>query len=231
MSFCPRVISFYTVNTPYEKEAEKFVLSCERCGVSHHVEGVRLDASWHENTLYKPFFIAEKLDQFNEPLLWVDVDARFKQKPFFSFSNAWDIAIYTCPYQPKGDWRYNRTSSFLIHHSAQGRRLVNLWCERSKAPWIKHGDQEAMVEVLQEHSGFKLEPLPLGYVYIEDVDAKMCPVDLILQHYQASRYFSKEAPSHHFDSEMLTFMRKLVDQGADPEEVTGLMDVFDHWNL
>src|SRR5476651_1555473 len=77
----PLVISFYTKNTPYQLDAHHLIASCEKFGVEHAVEGIDSLGSWELNCAYKPFFIAEKLRQFQRPVLWVDVDAVFVRKP------------------------------------------------------------------------------------------------------------------------------------------------------
>ena len=74
MTFCPRVISFYTKDTPYEKEAEGLAKSCDALGIRYFIEGINLDNDQTTNTLFKPIFIKEKINQLNEPLLWVDSD-------------------------------------------------------------------------------------------------------------------------------------------------------------
>ena len=91
----PLVISFYTKDTPYQLDAHHLMASCDKFGIEHHIEGIDSYGSWELNCAYKPFFIAEKLRQFERPVLWVDVDAVFAQKPKILKVFEKDFAVYS----------------------------------------------------------------------------------------------------------------------------------------
>lgn len=76
----PLVISFYTKNTPYQLDAHHLIASCEKFGIEHAVEGIDSYGSWELNCAYKPFFIAEKLRQFECPRALGRCRCRFYQK-------------------------------------------------------------------------------------------------------------------------------------------------------
>ena len=72
----PLVVAYYTVDTPYEGEAEVLKLSLESVGYDYRVSGVPNLGSWQRNTQYKARFLRFMLEAHpGRPLLYLDVDA------------------------------------------------------------------------------------------------------------------------------------------------------------
>ena len=88
------VIAYFTVNTPYEKEKEKLVASCNRFGLNYYIKGVKNLGDWQKNTRYKATFVKECLLKFpTKKLLYVDADAIFNSYPSLFINYNCDIAI------------------------------------------------------------------------------------------------------------------------------------------
>lgn len=189
----PLVISFYTKNTPYQLDAHHLMGSCKKLGIEHYIEGIDSHGSWELNCAYKPFFIAEKLQAFQRPLLWVDVDAVFVKKPKTLKVFEKDFAVYSQEDLAHDHPSKVRSGTLFINHTEGGIGILKAWIgecqrllvdpERTEEFW----DQMALRNVVLSHNTKKLGRLPLSYIKIvgHPVDAK-CMNPVIL-HLQASR--------------------------------------------
>ena len=119
------------------------------------------------------------------------------------------------------DWRRFRSSCFLICPTLGGKAFLNLWNEEVQKETICHGDQEAFVNVLNASPDLQLASLPLGYVYISDLDP--LEEDVIIQHFQASRLYqnrlNRDVPC---DSEMVHFAKEMQALGVSPDQLLDL---------
>ena len=62
-------ISYYTVNTPYEKEVRKYLLpSLKKFNLPYDVQGVKDLGSWHNNTGFKSTYILQMLQKHKCPV-------------------------------------------------------------------------------------------------------------------------------------------------------------------
>ena len=76
------VVGYYTVNTPYEEEAQNLIRSLNKLGVNHDVIGVKTLGNWQANTRFKAGFMLDMLNKWpNYRLLYVDVDAVVHRMP------------------------------------------------------------------------------------------------------------------------------------------------------
>jgi hypothetical protein len=188
----PLVISFYTKDTPYQLNAHHLSASCEKFGLKSHIEGIDSHGSWELNCAYKPFFIAQKLQQFQRPVLWVDADAVFvrKPKPLKVFEN--DFAVYSeadlAPDHPSKI----RSGTIFINYTEKGMGVLKNWAQECQRLLVdphrteEFWDQIALRNVYLAEKN--LDHLPLSYIKIlgHPVDAK-CPNPVII-HCQASRH-------------------------------------------
>lgn len=68
----PIVISFYTDDR--DEYADRMVDSCRRLGLNYHI-------AKKENTITKPLFIRDRLQQFQKPVIWFDIDGELLRSP------------------------------------------------------------------------------------------------------------------------------------------------------
>jgi hypothetical protein len=188
----PLVISFYTKNTPYQLDAHHLIASCEKFGVEHCVEGIDSWGSWELNCAFKPFFIAEMLKKHQRPVLWVDVDAVFVQKPRYLKVFEKDLAAF-CDKEVKEDHPSKvRSGTVYVNYSENGARMVHQWKLECQRMLINPERQEEFWEQAALRNVFMHEKntgsLPLSYIKIlgHPIDSQKCPRPVIL-HLQASR--------------------------------------------
>lgn len=189
----PLVISYYTKDTPYQLDAHHLIASCEKFGIEHHVEGINSYGSWELNCAYKPFFISEKLRQFERPVLWVDVDAVFAQKPRPLKVFEKDFALYAQPGLDNDHPSKVRSGTLYVNHTEGGVGLLKTWAEECQRILLdpqrteEFWDQMALRNVfLSQKKG--IGRLPLSYITIagHPIDAKC--LKPVIVHLQASRH-------------------------------------------
>lgn len=197
MNRLPLVVSFYTLETPYEEEVTRLIASCKQFDVEHLIEGVPSAGSWEMNCAFKPLFLLKKLEELKRPLLWVDADAVFMQPLSFLdvFSLDLGVRLYHCP----DDHPSRVVTATLFANATDGAvELLKLWAyeclamlqdkERTKEVW----DQDALRRVLLK-APYKSSwgVLPEAYSIIAGhPDDNRCLSPIIVQN-QASRRFKK----------------------------------------
>jgi len=195
----PLVISYYTVGTPYEKEAFQLISSCERWGIDLDIQGVRSLGSWERNCAFKPAFILERMEKHQRPLFWVDADASFLQKPDFEQFIESDIAVRINDYLDKRHESYLASGSIFINNTPRAKEIIQLWKEecarRIDQPGrvLEYWDQMGLRDVLQKREDAAVLPLPLGYCKIFDLDDIFIrDEEIVIEHRQASRLYKAQ---------------------------------------
>lgn len=193
MKKLPLIVSFYTRNTPYEKEVENLISSCKSYEVEHYVEGISSFGSWELNCAYKPFFLLQKLQEFERPLLWVDADAVFKQK--LEWIQQFDLDISTRIQDNLSENHHSKviTGTVFVNHTPSAKKILTQWCKKCTETLLNEDraeefwEQCALRDVLKDFIEIaKTGPLPLTHTKICDFDKNLIDTPVI-EHYQASR--------------------------------------------
>ena len=189
----PKVISFYTPNTPYQQEAQTLQWSCEQFGLTFQIEPVESKGSWEQNVAMKPRYIFEKRSCEEGPLLWVDADGAFLKEPDFSLFEGIDFSVrFMAIFQDKPEHAIN-AATLYIADTAEALHLCNAWMKRAEElqrnenppPFL---DQIALYDVLLVNKTAKVLPLPISYCKIYDMDQFFIDQsDVVIEQRQASR--------------------------------------------
>jgi hypothetical protein len=188
----PVIISFYTLNTPYQLEVQNLIDSCKKFGLETDIEGVESFGSWELNCAYKPFFILKKLNELQRPVLWVDADGVFVREPSWQEAFEADLAVRQ---ELVAEDHPSRVISSTVFARESSKSLLRLWCqmcqkmlldpEREEEFW----DQIALRDAIQA-SNAKVASMPLAYAKIFDHPGdRQSEVVPVIEHYQASRRF------------------------------------------
>lgn len=185
------IIAYYTKGNQYEKLSENLNKSCSDLKIPIHLKGIDNLGSWEKNTHYKAEFILECLNQFQQNLVYVDVDAVFRKYPILFETIDCDIAYRTENFR----WRKNEALSGTIFLSNNDRtqHFVKKWIEiNSVIKSVKSDsdtwEQRNMQRALSVCHQIRYENLPPEYTYIFDHSRKLHPeIDPIVEHFQASR--------------------------------------------
>jgi len=189
------VVGYYTVNTPYEEEAQNLLRSLNKLGINHDILGVNTLGNWQANTRFKASFMLDMLIKWpNHRLLYVDCDAVVHSLPTLFQNYKCDIAVRWQDFK----WRKNECLSGTIYmeNNERTRRICELWKDIN----VKEGNQSSRMEqwnldsVIQkmkaEDPAFTYKNLPPEYTFIFDSMKALYPTTVpVIEHFQASRRF------------------------------------------
>lgn len=193
----PVIISFYTVNTLYEKEVQNLITSCEKFGLKSSVEGIESLGKWELNCAYKPFFILKKMEELRRPILWVDADGVFVRKPSWQTAFEADLAVRLDRSLPDTHPSKVISSTIFISDSEQAKRLIKEWIKECYEQLLdpkrkeEFWDQIALRDAILKSSA-SVAPMPLEYAKIFDHPGDLLTVtEPVIEHFQASRRLKK----------------------------------------
>ena len=169
-------VSFYTPN--YRREALGLVETLDRFGLEYAVTQVEDRGTWEKNCAHKPAFMRKLMVAHDQPIVWLDADARVRQKPelFEQLNESVDLACH---------FRHGvelLSGTVFVNNTSSGWKLLKSWvdeCEKHPAEW----DQKCLARVLQEGK-YGVYHLPAEYCRVFD-DPKMG--EPVIEHLQASR--------------------------------------------
>jgi hypothetical protein len=191
------VVGYYTVNTPYEQEAEKLKTSCRKFNLNHDIVGVANLGNWQANTRFKAKFMLDMLSKHaGKRLLYVDCDAVFHSIPKLFINYSADIAVRFQDF----NYRKNECLSGTIYmeNNLKTRRLCELWANKNVAegPQAKTFEQwnlGAVIEQMAKTDNLVCKNLPPEYTFIFDSMRRMYPNAVpVIEHFQASRRFKNK---------------------------------------
>lgn len=190
----PIVISFYTLGTPYEEEAKKLIDSCLEFDIECDIAGITSQGSWEKNCAIKPFFIQQKLKDWNRPVLWVDADGVFKQRPDFNLFEGYDFAVRVNEFLPKTHESRIVSNTIFVRYNAPASSVIEKWCETTETQLndknrvLEFWDQTTLRDALDRTSSIRFLPMPLKFSKIFDFDDLFISErEVVLEHHQASR--------------------------------------------
>jgi len=191
----PTVVSYYTKNTPYEKEVLNLIASCEEFGIDYLIEGVEDGGSWEKNCALKPHFLQEKFRQLGKPVLWVDADAVFLRPMEFEEFMFCDLAVFFDEKQTDPRFKV-RAGTLYVNGNQKGLEALELWrCQSEKIRRFEERDlpfqdQVGLYFSVLANPGIRIGNLPLKYCKVFDEDSgKIDPSEVVIEHRQASRRF------------------------------------------
>lgn len=193
MAEFPLVVSYYTKDTLYQLEVQNLIASCEQWGLDHHIEPIASFGSWEGNCCFKPFFLLEKLQQFQRPLFWVDADGVFLKKPQWLEVFQKDAVVRIHDSLKDSHPSKVISASLFINATSGAVALLKAWgqgCvdafshpQRTEEVW----DQMVLRDViLRGAAGAEIGVLPAEYLVIDEHSSST-----VIAQYQASRRFKK----------------------------------------
>jgi hypothetical protein len=198
----PVVISFYTLQTPYQQEVLHLIRSCEKWEIEARIEGMPSFGSWEKNCAYKPQFISQKLKQLNRPILWVDADAIFHNLPKWEDFVGCDLSLRINSSLAETHGSRVLSGTLFVNNTPEAKILIEEWNEECQkglhiASRLREAfgegsyfwDQIALKEALFKNKEVKVKGMPLSYCKIFDLDQT---TEIIIEHLQASRRFKQE---------------------------------------
>jgi len=189
----PLVIAYYTIDTPYEAEAEVLKLSLESVGYSYQICAIPNLGSWQKNTQYKAIFIQYMLEKNDgRPLLYLDVDAVMVQHAVLLDDLKADIAAV---HFANGNELLSGT--LYLGNTQQCKRVVNKWIYLNEQypETLPNGreawDQRTLALAIDRIEGLTFVELPQNYTWIVELTQKRCPdiTNPIIMHTRGAKRF------------------------------------------
>ena len=186
------IVSYYTVNTPYEQEAAKLRNSLERLKVPYDIVGVPNLGDWQANTRFKAKFMQDMLIKHKgKSIVWVDSDAVIHSYPSLFETYDCDVAVRWQDFR----WRKNECLSGTIYleNNSKTMELCKRWengniAEGPGAKTFEQWNLGKVIEEMRAEGKIKDENLPPEYTMIFDSMRAMYPnINPIIEHFQASR--------------------------------------------
>jgi len=188
----PTVIGYFTIDTPYEHEAETLKLSLETCGFEYDIRGVPNLGSWQKNTQYKAHVIKERLQESpGKRLLYLDVDAIMVHPPELLDTIDCDIAaVHFC--------RSTELLSGTIFFGGTPVCLsvVNRWIALNeqfpdKLPDKRPAwDQRTLQMAINDIKKCRFEELPQEYTWITELTQRTMPgLSPVIMHTRGAKRF------------------------------------------
>lgn len=201
----PVVCAFYTYDTPYEEIVRNLEDSLISLGLRYHLQGYQSRGCWVANCGIKPEFLLDCLNQFDEPILYVDADSIVRREPEIDCDES--IALYYKKHKNGS----RELLSGTIYLKPDAKNLVNLWIQEQN----KHKDRwdQKTLDAVINRENIKVHVLPQGYTKIYDNDWEEEPGLVYVEHYQASRKHKKDVLAIHDLPSAIgrTRIRKMID--------------------
>ncbi|MFW9899685.1 MAG: hypothetical protein ACFFDY_00175 [Candidatus Thorarchaeota archaeon] len=190
------MVSFFTIDTPYEKEVKNLIKSLETLKLDYYIEGIEDLGGWVMNTQYKPVLIERVLKMSGKPVVCVDADAIVKKQPkLFEKMKDIDFAAYFPNSMRDRDKELFPGVNFIMDRLLSGTiyfnytdgafRLLEMW----KMKCLEDNrtiDQNLLLDCVKSlKDKIMIRPLPLSYCQIYDIVRNKD--NAVIEHFQASR--------------------------------------------
>ena len=192
------IVGYYTVNTPYEEEAQNLIHSLTKLGMKKDIVGVNSLGNWQANTRFKAGFMLDMLLKYpNHRLVYIDCDAVMHKVPILFKNYDCDIAVRWQDFR----WRQNECLSGTIYlaNNHKTQELCRRWRdinvnEGNNTTRMEQWNLDTVIEQMKnEDPNFKVKNLPPEYTFIFDSMKKLYPhITPVIEHFQASRRFKHD---------------------------------------
>ncbi|MCK4934536.1 MAG: hypothetical protein KAR79_03020 [Simkaniaceae bacterium] len=189
----PQIISFYTKNTPYEKEAKALSESCKKFQLDSDIVGIDTLGDWEVNCCYKSKFLLNQLETKKKPLIWIDADGEINKRPTLFETIDADLAVWINKKASIHHLSKVISSTIYINYTENTLKLLRLWknlCEKQLTDpkrKVEIWDQTCLRDAMfHQETQAKILPLPDSYCARFDDPIKESPV---ITQYQASRLY------------------------------------------
>ena len=202
----PFVVSFYTPE--YAHEYRPFAKSAKDFGYEVYTEQRNTQGTWRLNCGMKPRFLLEMFQKFSRPLLWLDIDARFRAPwDIAAIENRCDFACWFIPHPrmrpidiPGGrDKKRDGLASgtMFFNYTGPAVHLLDSWIETD------HGqhkyEQMVLGEAWYDHRPEDLDTERLPQRYCKVFDSPWFGTEggpIVIEHTQASRRLRRLVDKH-----------------------------------
>ena len=191
------VVSYFT--REYAGEAPDFESCCEAVGQQYLSVPLESQKSWRLNCGMKAAFIRAAIDQFRQPILWVDIDGRFRLPWDLELDETTDFAAWfiptavmqdtTRPHGPGGTCDGIAAGTLWFNYTDAAKRFLDAWVEAEEDGHKYKWEQKVLGELWVDAPVPELRTGRLHQRYCRVTDAKWydSKSPVVIEHMQASR--------------------------------------------
>ena len=191
------VISFFTQE--YAGEAPAFEACCEAVGQQYLAVPFKSKGSWRLNCGMKAAFIRASLEQFEQPVLWVDIDGRFRLPWDLELEDTTDFAAWfiptgamsaeTRPCGAHSGLDGIAAGTMWFGHTDASRAFLDAWVKAEEDGHKYRWEQKVLGELWHGKPVPELRTTRLHQGYCRVTDAKWYDKrgPVVIEHMQASR--------------------------------------------
>ncbi|MEA2080461.1 MAG: hypothetical protein U9P00_11505, partial [Pseudomonadota bacterium] len=124
-----RLISFFAdidSRSYYSDHAKRLSQACQTFAIPHDIRPLRSRGSYRRNCLHKPRFILDRLNEYCEPLLWLDVDSCI-HKPLDIFDSFTGLDVVAA--SAYGTLGGMKASPLYFGDTDNAREFLRVWVE------------------------------------------------------------------------------------------------------
>ena len=196
------VISYFTGE--YAGEAPEFESCCESVGQQYLAVPLKSKESWRLNCGMKAEFIRASLDQFRQPVLWLDIDARLRLPWDLELEDTTDFAcwfipnrVMQAPHTPHGkDSGYDGISAntMWFNFTDATRRFLDAWVDIENDGHKYQWEQKLLAELWHDTPVPELRTTRLHQRYAKVFDVKWFDGEgkVVVEQMQASRRLKRK---------------------------------------
>lgn len=192
-----RFISYYTLNTPYEMVAQKYIIpTLKKWNLKYDVQGVKNLGNWYANTGYKSKFILDMLEKHKEDVIFLDADATVEKFPslFYKISKEYDLACHFLDWEKQWNQKDKPkellSGTMLWRYKSKVLDLIKRWREEvKKNPHV--WEQKILQITIAKEKDIKIYDLPASYTAIamNNGHPKAYVGEPVILHHQVSRKY------------------------------------------
>jgi hypothetical protein len=191
----PLIISYYTIDTPYEELAERLGKNLESFNLEYDFRGLPDQKNWCRNCALKGPFVRDMMKELNQPLVWLDLDAEVMKYPkLFTELDEYDMAVFI--HQRRRGNIELVSNVALFNPTPKCRETLELWagyCEADPNTWDQRLLHRA-VQTCKPHA-FML-PVTYSTRYAPAKPAKWESDETVIRQYQVSRAVKGRKRAH-----------------------------------
>lgn len=176
----PIFITHFTMGSPYEQEARELQESAAAFGIEVIATPTTHQGSWCTNAAMKAEVILAA-HSLNEPVVWLDADARIRSVPEYFDSLSCDFAAHT-----RGG-RELLSGTLYFSGTNRSHQLVAKWIDVNRSH-PNRWDQRNLVTALKS---LKMATHELPAVYCQIFDIMKNAGEPVIEHMQASRRYRR----------------------------------------
>ena len=163
------LVSFYSDiedKTYYSDNAVRLREECKLLDIQCSIQEKESLGSYQLNCLSKPQFILDMLNEFNQPIIWMDVDSRLHKSLdiYDTFDSDVDMVIATAD----GGMRGMKASPIYFGNTKKAKKFIEAWIQTTK------DIQEREIGIFDHEPLFSLIPMFAKDMNIKIVGPEYC---------------------------------------------------------